>query len=75
MAGLDYTVVKKTLKLKQGLKQDAYANSANGYRMTFWATSKTNYEPIQNIDAFTFFDILVAEGEAIYETAGIIWQG
>jgi phage/plasmid-like protein (TIGR03299 family) len=34
-----------------------------------------NYVAIQNKDAFKFFDNIVGEGEAIYETAGILKNG
>ena len=74
MAGLDYTVVKRPLKLKKGLKQEAYAT----VRMDnddILGHVKASYEPIQNIDAFTFFDTLVSEDKAIYETAGFFGKG
>ncbi|MGP8003885.1 MAG: DUF932 domain-containing protein [Smithella sp.] len=74
MAGLDYTVVKKPLKLKKGLKQDAYVTVRTDNDDVLGHV-KANYEPIQNIDAFTFFDTLVAEGEAIYEIAGLFGKG
>ncbi len=74
MAGLDYTVVKKSLGLKTGLKQEAYATLRTDTG-DILGVANESYEPIQNIDAFTFFDTLVAEDKAIYETAGILGKG
>ena len=74
MAGLNYTVVKKPLELKPGLKQDAYATVRTDTNDVLGFVNKS-YKPIQNIDAFTFFDALVAENEAIYETAGVLGKG
>lgn len=73
-AGLNYTVVKKPLGLKTGLNQEAYATvrADNG---DILGVVSERYEPIQNIDAFTFFDTLVADDQAIYETAGILGKG
>jgi phage/plasmid-like protein (TIGR03299 family) len=74
MAGLNYTVVKKPLELKTELKQDAYATVRTDTNDVMGFVNES-YKPIQNIDAFTFFDTLVAENEAIYETAGVLGRG
>jgi hypothetical protein len=78
-AGLDYTVVKKPLKEVVRLNHTADVSDR-------WATVRTDtgdilgivgdsYEPIQNRDAFTFFDSLVGTEKAIYETAGTLGRG
>ncbi len=78
-AGLNYTVVKKPLA-------DIVALDHSVNLSDRWATVRTDtgdilgvvgsaYEPIQNTEAFGFFDHLVGSGEAIYETAGAIGRG
>jgi phage/plasmid-like protein (TIGR03299 family) len=78
-AGLNYTVVKKPLK--EVLELDHTTHDSDR-----WATVRTDtgevlgivgdsYEPIQNRDAFTFFDNLVRTDEAIYDTAGALGHG
>ena len=74
MAGLNYTVVKKPLELKPGSKQDAYATVRTDTNDVMGFVNES-YKLIQNIDAFTFFDELVAENKAIYETAGVLGKG
>jgi phage/plasmid-like protein (TIGR03299 family) len=78
-AGLDYIVVKKPLREVMKLVHPADESDS-------WATVRTDagevlgivgdsYEPIQNRNAFRFFDRLVGTDEAIYETAGAFGRG
>jgi len=78
-AGLSYTVAKKPLG--DMVKPNHPADVSD-----LWAIVRTDtgdvlgivgdsYEPIQNSDAFTFFDNLVRTNEAVYETAGVIGRG
>ena len=78
-AGLNFTVVKKPMK------EFVELNDAAGVSDR-WVTVRTDtgevlgivgdsYEPIQNVDAFTFFDNLIGTDEAIYETAGTLGRG
>jgi len=74
MAGLAYTVVKKPLMLKKNSKQYAYTTVRTDTDEVLGFVNE-GYKPIQNINAFTFLDVLVADGEAIYETAGVLGKG
>ncbi len=78
-ARLDYNVVKRPMKaIINGHK---YSDVPNAF-----ATVRTDsnqvlgvvgarYEPVQNRDAFNFFDPLVDRNEAIYHTAGVLGRG
>lgn len=78
-AGLDYTVSKKPLKAV--LRTKKYMDVMDHYATVRTDTGEVlgvvggRYSPIQNRDAFTFFDSLVGTGEAIYHTAGALGRG
>ena len=74
IAELDYSVTKKPLGLQTSIRPTGYATIRTDTREVLGFVN-ADYKPVQNIDAFTFFDILIAENEAIYETAGAIGKG
>jgi len=74
IAGLDYSVTKQPLGLQTSMKPTGYATMRMDTHEVLGFVNAA-YEPVQNIDAFTFFDTLVAENEAIYETAGFFGKG
>ncbi|HUI28971.1 MAG TPA: DUF932 domain-containing protein [Candidatus Acidoferrales bacterium] len=82
-AGLDFTVNKfPLLASTNGLSLESHFLSVDSHFATVRTDTKevlgvvgSRYEPIQNRDAFTTFDALVGEGEAIYHTAGALGKG
>jgi len=78
-AGLDYTVVKKPLKEVVVMNLPAHASDRLATVRTdtgdVLGIVPDSYEPIQNRDAFAFFDSMVRVNEATYETAGVIGRG
>jgi phage/plasmid-like protein (TIGR03299 family) len=74
MAGLNYTVMRKPRKVNPGVKEYTYATVRTDTDEVLGFVD-VNCQPIQNIDAFTLFDALVAQDEAIYETAGVLGKG
>lgn len=73
-AKLDYKVTKEQLFLADGRKAPAYCTMASDNGAMLGVVGE-KYAPLQNEDAFSFFDILVGEGKARYETAGALGQG
>jgi len=77
-AGLDWRVVERPV-------YDDYGNSfrgIDGYKALIREDSTValsivgeKYTPIQNTEAFGFFDAVVGGGQAIYHTAGAIGRG
>lgn len=80
-AGLDWQVVKQPLYVDIGqdyrLIDDKYMMMRADqlkYGPCFGIVS-SNYTPLQNKDAFNFFDDIVGQEEAIFHTAGALGQG
>ena len=78
-ANLNYNVVKKPLKAI--IHGRHYADVPGSFATVRTDTSivlgvvGSRYEPVQNRDAFNFFDPLVDRDEAIYHTAGVLGKG
>lgn len=89
--GLDYEVALCPIeaKIQKTIMIDAGASEIINKRITLpknFATYRTDtnqvfgivgarYTVVQNKDAFKFFDAIVGEGEAIFETAGALGRG
>ena len=78
-AGLDYKVEKRPISFADNHNSyeripDMYATVRMDTMQPLGVVGKW-YEPLQNVDAFSFFDSLVGKGEAIYHTAGALGKG
>ena len=75
-AHLDFTVEKFRLKTTPNdLSVESHFATVRTDTMEVLGVVGSRYEPIQNKYAFTTFDALVSEGEAIYHTAGALGKG
>jgi phage/plasmid-like protein (TIGR03299 family) len=78
-AGLNYTVAKKPLQaiINRRIRSDVPGNFATVRTDTnqVLGVVGSRYAPIQNRDAFAFFDAIVGKDEAIYETTGALNRG
>lgn len=78
-AGLDYVVATKSLKAVLRTKQ--YVDVENHFATIRIDTGAvlgivgSRYNPIQNHEAFAFFDSLVGSDEAMYHSAGSLGRG
>jgi phage/plasmid-like protein (TIGR03299 family) len=80
LANLDYEVDKTKVFFNCG-NPECY-NEIDGYFATYRKDTndylgmvKSRYEVVQNRDAFGFFDAIIDQGEAIFETAGVLGKG
>lgn len=75
LAHLDYTVDKRAIQLVGGsVIENKYATIRTDTDQVLGIVGK-GYTPLQNQDAFSFFDALVGSEEAIYHTAGALGVG
>ena len=90
-AGLDYTVAKRKLftidsEKKEAFNEDSEIRIPEIEVPDFYATIRTDnetvlgvvgkdYEVVQNMDAFSFFDAIVDGDGILYETAGALGKG
>ena len=77
-AGLDFKVHLKPVKTVVNRKQTIIPGTFATVRQDTSAilgVVGSRYKPIQNKDAFAFFDALVGSAEAIYHTAGVLGKG
>lgn len=75
LAGLDYTVELQEVKTEQGkIVPNCYAAVRTDTSVPLGVVGN-RYKVLQNREAFGFFDAIVGEGAAIYETAGALGEG
>jgi phage/plasmid-like protein (TIGR03299 family) len=78
-AKLDYTVIKRPMKAI--IHGRHYADVPMAFATIRTDTNVvlgvvgSRYEPVQNIDCFSFFDPLIEHDEAVYHTAGVLGKG
>jgi len=74
-AGLDWNVTKQPLFLEGGMQLErALATVREDTGAVLGVVGKV-YQPLQNKDAFSFFDAVVGIKEAMYHTAGALGKG
>ncbi len=74
-AKMDWLVTKEELFLKSGLRiEDKFATVRTDKNIPLGVVGRV-YRPLQNREAFSFFDAVVGEKAAIYHTAGVFGKG
>jgi len=77
-AGLDYPIVLRPVHTRhKGRVVEIPGRQAvvRGDTGAVFTVVSDRWEPVQNVDAFRFFDRVVGKGKAVYETAGALGQG
>jgi len=74
-ANLGWTVSKRGILTMDGFNCDDFAAVVRDDNNKVLSVMKKSYKPIQNHEAFAFFDSVVGAGAAVFETAGSIFDG
>lgn len=75
LAGLDWSVIKERLQTAAGKVVDAYAVIRESDGTVVGDAVGPNWTPLQNREAFGWFDPFIESGLAKFETAGSLQQG
>jgi len=77
LGGLDFDVIKVPIFLEGGIEiEDQYAMLRNDRdEENVLGIVGSKYTPLQNVEAFQFFDTFVSRDEAMYHTAGSLKGG
>lgn len=74
LAQLDYNVVKSDL-FTQDKRVDSHVAIIREDTQEILGITTPKYKIVQNVNAFSFFDTVVGEGQAIYHSAGALGKG
>lgn len=75
LGGLDYEVKKQKISIAGGgIIPGYYATVRQDTKDALGIVSQ-DYHVVQNREAFDFFDSIIDQGEAIYQTAGVLGKG
>ena len=80
-AGLGWTVATRPVYVRNIQKDSGYQEIDGKVAIVRPDTNETfgimgkSYQPVQNEEAFSFFDKVIAQGEAVYHTAGSLFGG
>ena len=74
-ARLDYKIESKSIHTEDGVLIDGKKATVRVDTQKPLGIVGDRYQIIQNVEAFSFFDVVVGEGQAIYHTAGALGSG
>lgn len=75
LAKLDYNVEKENIFLKDAKRIDNNIAIVRQDTREVLGITTNKYQIVQNTGAFSFFDVVVGEGQAVYHSAGALGKG